>query len=214
MFDGDALRKAWSRDGAAADDRPAEVDELLSPQETTGYEEGLPLLNREFSDYPSNEDLLRPAARQPLATLVAHELITSIEDVTRELGARTETVEKALALHDIEEPSGFDVDVDSSRLDALMGQIPDRMKNHDNQLVVAALYIDKGLSIEEIRQVMDEAMAETTTVPESDVRQALVDAKLIEGETSAEAQRRQKQSRGEVNRTGSSRGMSINSEDY
>ena len=213
MFDGDALRRAWSRDGAAADDRPESVDEVMAPGETVGFDDGLPLLNREYSDYPSNEDLLRPAAGQPLAALADHDLITSVEDVALELGARTETVEKALALHDIEEPSGFDVEVDGSRLDSLLGDVPDRMKDHDNQLVVAVLYVDKGLSIEEIRQVMDEATEDTVTVSESDMRQALVDAKLIEGETSTEAQRRRKQSRGEVNRPNSS-GLTISTEDY
>ena len=212
MFDGDALRRAWSRNGAAADDRSAEVEEILSPQESVGFEEGLPLLDCDYDEYLSHGDLLRPAARQPLATLADHELVTSLEDMARELAARSETVEKALRLHDIEEPSGFDVDVDTSRLDALMGQIPDRMKNPDNPLLVGTLYVAKGLSIEEICQVMNEATEDRVTVTESDIRQVLVDAKLIEGVTSAEAQRRRKQSRHEVNRPDSS-GLSISPQD-
>lgn len=213
MFGGEDLRRAWSRSGDAADDRPEEVDDIMSPQETVGFEEGLPLLDMKYQDYPRDDELLRPAAGYALAALAEHELVTSTEDLARELGSREEKVEKALDLHGVDEPEGFDVAVDTTRLNAFMGDVPERMKDHDNPLVVATLYVEKGLSVEEIRDVLAEATDDNVTVSERAVKQTLVDARLINGETTAEAKRRRKQNRGEVNHPDTS-GMTFMAGDH
>lgn len=212
MFDGKDLRKAWARQGDAGD-RSEEVEEVMSAQEEIGYEEGLPLADCEYEDYPSGDELLRPGAKEVISALVDHELIASTEDLSRELDAREEHVTKALGLFGLEEPSGFEVEVDSSRLDALMGNIPDRLVAPDNALVVATLYVEKGLSVSEVRDVLDEATNDNTAVTEKTVKQTLVDARVIDGLTSEQREQRWKESRGEVNRA-SDGGMTINTEDY
>lgn len=211
MIDSNALRRAWSRDGAAADDRPEEVDEIMADRETVGYEEGLPLLSCKYDDYMTGDSLLRPAARDALETLAEHDLVADVEDMAHELHSPTETVKKALELHGIEEPSGFDVSLDTDRLHALV-DCPDRMKNPDNPLVVATLYVEKGLSVSEVRDVLDEGADDNTAVTERAVKQTLVDARVIDGQTSEQRERQWKQSRGDV--TQGSRGRTINSEDY
>lgn len=212
MFDKESLKKAWRRDGSKDEARSEEVEELLTPNERVGFEEGQPLLDRPYSEYPRNDELLRPAARDALSELISHDLVTSTEDVVAELGSREEKVERALSLHDLTIPTEtFDVEVSTDRLDGLV-DFPNRMVSADNPILVATLYVEMGVSVSEIREVIDEATHDNTTVSERDVRQALVDAKVIDGETSAEAERRRQQSRGEGHMP-DTRGLSISTED-
>jgi len=188
MFDGDALREARKRDGSAAQDRPAEVDEVLAPRERVGYKDELPLLDREYSAYPEGDELLRPSQGDTLRTLATHDMVGSVGDMAKELNTTEKRVRKAVDLHGIN-PDGkdFDVEVSTSRLEALVGDIPEGIVTSSNPITVAILYVDKGLSTDEIAEIMGEGVREAV------VRQTLVDARVLPGETTEEAERRRKQ---------------------
>jgi hypothetical protein len=204
------LQAARERDGAAAEDRPARVDEILEPKERIGYKNELPLLDREYSAYPEGDDILRPEAGDALETLADHPLVSGVEDMSDELNTPVGKVEKATDLHAVELPEdGFDVEVDTSRLDTLIGDIPEDMVSSENPILTAILYVEKGLGTGEIADVLGEVT--DSNVREADVRQALTDARVLEGETTAEAEYRRKQARGEVG--GYDNGVTIDTTD-
>jgi hypothetical protein len=200
------LQEARERKGAAAEDRPAEVDEILEPKERIGYKNELPLLDREYSAYPEGDDILRPEAGKALETLADHPLVSSAEDMSDELGTTTGKVEQAAELHGVAIPDGFDVEVSTSRLDTLVGGIPEGMVSPENPILTAILYVEKGLGTGEVADILEGA-TDKHTVREADVTQTLIDAGVLEGETTAEAQYRRKQNRGEV--SGYNNGVTI-----
>lgn len=212
MFDGDTLHEARERDGSAAEDRPAEVGKVLEPKERIGYKNELPLLDRDYEDYPKGDDILRPEAGKALRTLADHPLVSSAEDMSDELNTRLKQVRKAADLHGVELPDGFNVEVDTSRLDALVGDIPEDMVSSENPILTAILYVEKGLSTGEVADVLEDA-TDNHTVHETDVRQTLVDAGILEGLTTEERNYQRKQNRGEVNKPRYSGGVTIDTTD-
>jgi hypothetical protein len=204
MFDGDALHAARKRDGAAAEDRPAEVDDVMSPCEKVGFKNELPLLQRDYDNYPTEGELYRPVEGDTLRTLVEHEKVQSVEDVAAELNVEKEAIEKAAELHDIGLTLGsdFDIDVDTPRLHALLGDdYPEELVDPDNPITVTTLYVGKGLGTNEIAEVFAE-VTDRGSLPDEHIRQTLVDAGVIEGMGSEEQEHRMRQNRG--------RGLTVN----
>lgn len=203
MFEGETIREAIRRDGKAREDRDTEVDDVLAEKERLGWENELPLLNRDYSEYSSGDELFRPSEGETLEALANHELVRSAEDMADELNCDVETIEDAAELHgvDIPEQDTFDVEVtEVDRLTALLGDVPEEAVDPSNPLVVFALYAECGLSLAETTDVLDEATEGENTVQEEVVRQTAVDAKVIDGMTTVEQEHRRKQSRFEVNR--------------
>lgn len=212
MFSNKDLQKARRRDGAKDEERSEEIEELLTPNERVGFKEGKSLLGCPYSEVPRHDAVLKPSARDALADLLDHNLVTSIEDVAAELATDEAKIERALELHDLSAPTEtFNVEVTTDRLSGLV-DLPERMVAPDNSILVCTLYVDRGLSIEEIRDVIGEAADDNVTVHERAIRTVLIDAKVLQGETSAEAERRRRQSRGETNRP-DTRGLSFSTSD-
>lgn len=195
---GEDLQEArMERKGAAAEDRPSEVEEILEPRERLGYQVEKPILDCDYSEYPRGDDILRPEAGRALRTLADHPLVSGVEDIGDELATDVETVRKAADLHgiDLADETDFDVDVNMSRLHALLGaEWPDGLVRPDNPVTVATLYVEYGLSVGEIADILEEVM--DRPVPERMVRQTLTDARLLEGRTTDEQEARLKQGRG------------------
>lgn len=195
-MDTEAIReaKASNRDGAAREDRPDAVDEWFKPTPEVGFRQGLPLLDAEYEEYP--EDPLKPAAGEDLAALADHELVGSVADLAAELDAREERVRKALALHDIEEPTGggsFDVPEVERKgvIDVpLQGCIDTehlRTPVYEDARLLEHLYVRYGCSVREIRTVLEEGMNRGRDgekapwrVREGEIRAALEDVALLD----------------------------------
>lgn len=209
-LDGNAFRRAYARDGAAADERPEKVDNAMNPRQMVGFEQEEPLLDKDYDDYYRNDSLLFPRASDDLAALAEHELIADVEDMASELGSRDDKVEKALEIHDIEEPNGRDV-TDTDRLHELVPDVPERLVTTQSPILVMHLYV-MGLSVGEISDVLSETMPDHKSISPSTVTQCLIDAHVLPGETSTSAKRRRKNARGEINRA-SNGGISIHPED-
>ncbi|WP_225336650.1 hypothetical protein [Halomicrobium urmianum] len=213
MIDGTTLTEARQRDGEAAEDRPEEVDRVVTPKERVGYEHELPLLDREYSEYPGGQELLQPDAEGILRNLKEHPRVTSTEDCADELGTTVEMVEKAAELHgiDLPEGGGFDVSIDRSRIDTLLGdEWPEDMRSSDNQITVSALYL-KGLSLFEIATVLEDDGERN--VREEELKQILIDAGLLEGLSSDEREFQRRQNRGEINQPRYEGGITIDATD-
>lgn len=202
MFDGSDLQQARARGGNAAQDRPDEVDEILSPKEKVGWKEELPLLNCNYSDYPDTDELLRPAEGSTLESLVEHDKVRSADDIASELNEDIETVEKAAQLHGVDLPNE-EPHEEESRLSELLGSdIPGAMVSPNNPIVVSILYVTYGLSTEEIADLFTENGS--NSILERTIRQTLIDAAVIRGETTDDREKRRRRQRGEVTRPSSS----------
>jgi len=209
MLDVHVLNKARERDGDARGDRPVEVDEILEPQECVGYENELPLLDCEYDDYPEGNQLFRPTEGGTLRTLVNHDVVQSVKDMADELNTKEKQIEKAAKLHGIELPDGssFDVEVSTDRLHALVGDIPEDMISSENPLLIATLYVEKGLSTEEVASVLSEGT--DSNVRQQEVRQTLIDVGILEGLTSEDLEYQRRQNRGEINKPRYENGITI-----
>lgn len=195
-MDTEAIREAKQngRDGEPRDDRPEEVDAFLEPEEVVGFEEGLPLLDKEYAEYC--ESVLAPEAHADVWAVARHDMVTSVEDVAAELDTTVDKVDKALTIHDIEEPEGsgsFDVPaveregvievplcgaVDTAHL---------RSPIFEDARLLEHLYVRCGLGVAEIQTVLEDGMnagrdseKSRWRVTEQQIRTALEDVALIE----------------------------------
>lgn len=208
MFDPESLHAARERDGAAADDRPEDVDDVMSPREVVGYGTEASLLDCGYDEYPDGEDLYRPSMGDTLRSLVEHDMVESAEDIADELNTDVKTVRRAADRHGIDLPDGsdFDVEVDTARLYGLLGaEWPDELIAPDNPVTVATLYVEYGLSTEEVSAVLEE-VTDYPSVPERVVRQTLVDTGVLDGTTTDEQQARMDRTHG--------RGLTVSVEDH
>lgn len=207
MFNPETLHEAKVRDGDAHDDRPEDVDAVISPREMVGYQSEAPLLDCGYDEYPDGEELYRPAMGDTLRSLVENDKVGSAEDVADELNTDVETVRRTADLHGISLPNGsdFDVEVNTPRLHGLLGaEWPDYLVAPDNPVTVTALYL-KGLSTEEVAEVLEE-ITDYSSIPERVIRQTLVDARVLDGTTTDEQQARMDRTHG--------RGLTVNVGDY
>ena len=204
-MDTEAIRDAKhnDRDGEPRDDRPAEVDTFLQPEEAVGFEDGLPLLDKEYADYC--DSVLAPEAHADVWGVARHDLVTSVEDVAAELDATTDKVDKALTIHDIEEPEGggsFDVPAEEQEVYIevpLCGAVDTthlRTPIYEDARLLEHLYLRCGLGVAEIQTVLEDGRnagraSENSRwrVTEQQIRTALEDVALIEAETTDDRRR-------------------------
>lgn len=213
MFD--KIAEARERDGSAADGRADEVNEIMAPREKPGYGTELPLLGVDYDEYPDDSDLLRPSEGDTLRTLVDHDKVHSVAHIADELDTTEDQVRQAAELHGVSLPEGnFNIEVATTRLDRLVGDIPDGMVSPENQILTAYLFVEKGLSTKEIADVLGEEVS--SNVREEQIRQTLIDCHVLDGETTEEREQRWKQNRGEINRPqydSGERGITIDASD-
>lgn len=197
-MDTEGIREAKQngRDGGPRDDRPEAVDEFLEPEEAVGFEDGLPLLDKEYEDYC--ESVLAPEAHADVWGVARHDMVTSVDDVAAELDTTADRVEKALTIHDIEEPEGggsFDVPaveregyievplcgaVDTAHL---------RTPIYEDARLLEHLYVRCGLGVAEIQTVLEDGMnvgrgseKSRWRVTEQQIRTALEDVSLVDAD--------------------------------
>ncbi|QCS43013.1 hypothetical protein [Natrinema versiforme] len=200
MIEAKDIIEGRKRDGKAKEGRSDDVEEILSDREIVGFQTELPLLERGYSDYPDEGELLRPS-NNDIEKLANHGSIHDKEEIAAELNVDVGVVDKAAELHGIDLPTGGSFDVSVSRLDQLLGdELPEDMIDPQNPLFLSILYLEHGLSISEMADILAENFS-TANIRSSEVRQTLVDTRVLKGKTSAEQEERHKQNRGEVNRT-------------
>lgn len=195
--DTEAIRDAKhnDRDGEPRDDRPEAVDEFFEPEEAVGFEEGLPLLDKEYEEYA--ESVLSPEAHADVWGVARHDMVTSVEDVASELDTTTDKVAKALTIHDIEKPEGggsFDSVEQEGYIEVpLCGAVDTthlRTPIYEDARLLDHLYVQCGLGVSEIQTVLEDGMnagraseKSRWRVTEQQIRTALEDVALIEAET-------------------------------
>lgn len=186
MFD--RVAEGRERNGKPREERPVEVDEFLEPSEEVGYNEGLPLLDRSYDQYPSRQELLQPDGGEVLESLADHDLVSSISDIASELNTREEVIEKATELHGIEIESTFDITV-ASEEDTISvpieGQVEiDHLREplYDDSRLLYHLYVQCGMGIEEIAESLSAQLERNREVRARDIRQGLVNVGLIDGD--------------------------------
>ncbi|MHC3380225.1 hypothetical protein [Haloarcula sp. H-GB5] len=233
-MDTEAIREAKQndRDGEPRADRPEAVDKFLAPEEAVGFDEGLPLLDKEYADYC--ESVLAPEAHADVWAVSQHGMVTSVEDVAAELDTTVGKVRKALTIHDIEEPKGdgsFDVPaveqegyievplcgaVDTTHL---------RSPLYEDARLLEHLYVRCGLGVAEIKAVLEDGMNTGRSseksryrVTEQQIHAALEDVSLIKAEDETSDRREDDVKLGgathDFSETASDRGLVVNANNY
>jgi hypothetical protein len=165
-------------------DVPEEAQEALEPPE--GPLEG--------EDHPTGEDILKPSARDTLATVAEHHMVTDAEDVAAELDTSVETVEKAMRLHGIEEPEGNateDVPEGTIRV-PLYGEVnTDYLRDpvHADSRLIEQLAVRCQYGVRDIKDFLETernrgrpSSKPRWTVRESDIKATLQDIGLMDPE--------------------------------
>jgi len=194
-FDTNGIEEAKhnDRDGEPREDRPDKVDTFLEPEEAVGFEEGLPLLDKEYEDYC--ESVLAPEAHADVWGVASHDMVTSIEDVAAELETTESKVQKALTIHNIEEPEGDgSFDVPAVEQEGVI-EVPlhgavdtDHLRTpiHTDARLLEHLYVRCGLGVGEIQTVIEDGMnagreseKSRYRVTEDEIRTALEDVATL-----------------------------------
>ena len=200
MFDHNALEAARDRLPNPADERPAEVDDALETGERIGFEEGEPLANVGYDEYP--DDVLKPDAGDVLRSVTDHDKVSDPEDVADELHTSVSRVEKGAEHHAVELPSGgsFEVETATGTIDAPLADAPVHLDDlttppHDDHRLIHHLTVACGMGVTEVvtfleRAVNDARGSDTRyTITEGDVKDTLREINLIDGATTAERER-------------------------
>ena len=156
-----AVEEGKERNGDAAKDRPAGVDQLLEESETVGFQEGDPLANVGYSSYPQDrESLYLPNTTGILTSIINSEKVRDRGDLVNELGefsATSQTLADALEFHNLDLPENVDhspspyVDVPTASGDKRVN-----LTKFDSDFQTAyTLYVGAGLSITEISQLVE-----------------------------------------------------------
>jgi len=195
VFDTAAVESARERGGEAREDRPEEAETALEVEDTrVGFQCGVELLERDYAEYPTGEDTLRPEAGDVLEALADHDMVGSVEDIGDELRAEPSTVEKALELHGVEPPTeGQSEGVEEREgeiMVPLVGVVPtDHLRTpvFEDARLLEHLYIRCGYGIDEIQEYISTQMnlgrgpeKSRWTVRRSQIRDALEAVGLLE----------------------------------
>ncbi|MDL0125961.1 hypothetical protein PNQ92_11145 [Halobacterium salinarum] len=199
VLDTAAVANARNRDGEPREDRPKEAEKALETEEVrVGFQNGTPLLERDYTDYPTGEDILQPSASDALEAVATHEMVGTVADIGHELRADESTVETALGLHGVEPPTdgaSFDV-VDGDEINVpLHGTIDThhfRTPLYEDGRLLEHLYVRCGYGIGEIRQWLKAQMNHGRdpekarwSVTEDEIRDGLEAVGLLEATEAA-----------------------------
>jgi len=194
VLDTTAVADARNRDGKPREDRPKEAEKALETEEArVGFQNGTPLLERDYADYPTGEDILQPSASDALEVVATHELVGTVADIAHELRAKESTVETALGLHGIEPPTdgaSFDVVGEDEINVPLHGTIEtDHLRTplYEDGRLLEHVYVRCGYGVGEIRQWVEGQMNHGRdpekarwSVTEDEIRDALESVGLLE----------------------------------
>lgn len=194
-LDTQAVEDARARDGDPREDRPEEAEKALNVEEArVGFQNGTPLLERDYTEYCTGEDILQPEAGDVLEALADHELVGDVEDIGQELRADPSTVRTALELHGVEPPTdggSFDIPKGEDEISMpLHGTVPtDHLRDplwRDARLLEHT-YVRCGFGVGEIRQWLEAEMNRGRdpekprwSVREAELRDALEAVGLLE----------------------------------
>lgn len=170
MFDSDTVEAARTRDGEAAQDRDAEVSDSLE-WPTVGKGRGEPLAADSYSNYPSDTSALSgPKWRRTILELLSHPAIKDWDDATAELFGkgdshvkrkRRRALERACGGFGIEASELFakgnpnDLGGPADARATLTADLSKHVARESNPLCIAHLYLEKGLSCEEIDTIFE-----------------------------------------------------------
>lgn len=196
MLTNSEVESARVRDGERADERPDEADAALEREYlAVGFSNGGPLLNREYSEYPSSGDILGPEASDVLETLAEHPRIGSVRDIADELRADVTVVNKALELHGVDRPDSVEADLQPSESEielpdgTVVGAEQFRNPIYTDSRLLEYLYVDYGYSIGEICEYLTVEMNHgrgpekpRRSVETSEIREELKRVGLLEGD--------------------------------
>lgn len=192
------LVEARERDGKAAEQRPAYVEDALRPRKRLGYRDGLPLVDPPekvevedvrlgddvtalYDHYVRGDDLLLPDSADFLRELAACDRVRSVEDIATELNADRSVVRRAMGLHGLEVADGGDETEDDGLTLPSGESLPTEILSEEpwrDKLVLAQLFTD-GLSIAETAMYLSRELDEKVT--ERDVYQAAQSVGILEG---------------------------------
>lgn len=195
-----AVEDARGRGGEPRTERPEEAEKALEAEETrVGFQNGTPLLERDYADYTTGEDILRPEAGDALEAVATHDMVGTVADIGHELNADPSTVETALALHGVEPPTdgaSFDVVAEDEISVPLHGMVDTahlRTPIYEDARLLEHLYVRCGYGVGEIREFLQAQMNRGRpsekarwSVQEAEIRDALEAVGLLEGEGSPE----------------------------
>ena len=172
MFDNETVEKARERDGAARGDRPDEIDDLLTWVQL-GKGVGAPVAEGvdDYSRYPdSHESLSSPKWGTLLKKVFQSPAVNGYEDAARELfGPGDSLIDKkrSQALQQAAQSAGLDCgslfaegnERDCGGPVAAQKQLTSDLSKHivgaDSPLCLAFLYVEKGLSCQELDDVFE-----------------------------------------------------------
>jgi hypothetical protein len=200
MFDHDALEAARDRLPNPEDERPAEVDDALETGERVGFEEGEPLANVGYDEYP--DDVLHPSAGDVLRAVANHELTTEPQDVADELHTSVSRVEKGAEHHGVELPSGgsFEVETATGTIGVPLADDPVHLDDctddpTDDHRLIHHLTVVCGMGVAEVVAFLERAVNDARgndtryTITEGDVKDTLREMNLMSGATTAQRER-------------------------
>lgn len=189
MYDTETVEKVRERDGAAREDRDAEIDDLLTWVQL-GYEVGAPVAEGvdDYSRYPdSHTALSSPKWGELISRVFRSPAVNGYEDAARELwtghGDSHLNKKRREALTNATQSAGLDAgslfaegnERDCGGPVAAQRQLTSELSKHivgaDSPLCLAFLYVEKGLSCQEIDDVFE--------LPDGTARRRLHDIGLV-----------------------------------
>jgi hypothetical protein len=196
-----AVSSARGRNGEPREDRPEEAETALNVEEArVGFQNGTPLLEREYGEYQTGKEILRPEAGDALEAVAAHDMVGTVADIGHELNATPSTVETALELHEVEPPTDADPstvvaeDQISVPLDGTVNTDHLRTPVYEDARLLEYLYVRCGYGVGEIREYLQEQMNRgrdpekaSWSVREAEVRDALEAVGLLERDSNPES---------------------------
>jgi hypothetical protein len=194
-LDATAVADARDRGGGPREDRPEEAEKALNVEDArVGFQNGTPLLERDYGSYPTGQEILRPSARDALEAVATHDRVGDVSDIGNELRANESTVQTALDLHGIDPPTdggSFDTVAADEIAVPLHGTVQmDHLRTplYDDARLLGHLYITIGYGVGEIREYLEFEMnrgRDPTKAPwsvrEAEVRDALEAVGLLDG---------------------------------
>lgn len=189
-----AVEDARGRDGGPREDRPQEAEDALDVEEArVGFQNGTALLERDYAEYPTGKDILRPEASDALEAVATHDMVGTVADIGHELRADESTVRTALELHGVDAPTdgaSFDVVAEDEISVPLHGTVDTdhlRMPIYEDARLLEHLYVRCGFGAGEIREYLQAQMnrgrdpeKSRWTAQEADIRDALEAVGLLE----------------------------------
>lgn len=210
----DVINDARRRDGGIDEGRDNDINDVLDT-DNVGYGKGQPLEADSYDQYPSLNGLSNPQQRPFLVDLLSNDNVNSIDDAVAELTAATggtlatdwrSALTEAIDVFNInadellQQGSNDNNSVD--KLTEIVGyNLADQLRDGGNPLLLSVLYVEHGLSTNEISELLD--------TDEPTVRDKLTAVGLIGGKTRQQQRQAFEDNGGRLSHNDSSSGLTI-----